>query len=345
MADPILGYLEVLKRDLKGRIPREALAAVLDESASHLRELTEELGSAEAAVAKFGSPRRFARRVIRESRPVPNPWRAAIFPLGLVLVVEILEAGLPVETFLQYADLLTAGGTFLVLWGFFRARQILWKPLLAFALFHVALASVYFNSQGVPVPVDGQIHLAIARRDGLPKFYEQVDSRLGEMRKIQRQLETGVVLFAKATTPSQIPSDLRFSGGEFTNPETLIAQLGIEDREEPLLAWQPNMFCTTGESMGGADTDLQVAKKSWERDTPSALARVNRQIADLTATRAAAAAAWQQPLWVTLYWDLTMTWKLSLRFSIVVFQFNLLGWALSRLAARFVPPRRRKRLA
>jgi len=72
MADPIEEYLGVLRKDLEGRIPKEALTSVLDESDSHLRELMDGLKSPEAAIAKYGGARRFARRMLRELNPVPN---------------------------------------------------------------------------------------------------------------------------------------------------------------------------------------------------------------------------------------------------------------------------------
>jgi len=352
MAEPIALYLATLEKDLRGRIPSESLASILDESASHLHDLSRELGSEEKAVAKFGRPRRYARKILQDATPIPNPWRAVIPPFTIFTLYYVGLALCP-TALIEKLVMISVGGfpgiavaqftaTLLVLFAFIRARQVLLKPLLVLLpvlLFVSATVLFTFGSRVKAVGFDDDGMIVSRKSDGLKTFNESVSGELVRLRAQREQLERGINFFRPGANPRIMPEEFSYYGA-ILNPQTIVATLTIQDQPVSLLEFLLPFF-PGQRSAGGADHDFATASVSWQQNGRPALARVEREIARYNSLLASAPAAFRQPAWAAWLSHLPRSATVAVQGTVMLLYLNLLGWLIWTAFRRFRLPRRR----
>lgn len=347
MADPIQSYIDTLRKDLQGRIPTGELQAVLDESASHLHDLAEELGTPEAAVQKYGSPHHFARKILRQANPAPNPWRAAIFPLGSVTLAHFVLIAMPRSMVAQWfaagtwlsPDVIAIAVTWLFVYGCFRARQFLVKPILAFAVWAVCIMTVVFSVQSVPVHLQGSTVL-LPRQGGLALFQKDLSTTLSRIEEDRNRLQSGIKAFALAKGPGDLPESLRIGPELFVEPEMLAGPLD-PPQDPAILSFRTNLFTQSFSMASGYGKSFGEAKAAWQRDGAVALARLNTATAELENDVQNASALYNLPWWVALSRTAWIAAGLNIRLIFAIVQFNLIGWALAEIFQWIKRPRRR----
>lgn len=218
MPDPIRSYLDELRSRLVRRVPEGELSTILDESEGHLLDLAEERGGPEAAIAKFGTPARYAARLLRARDVVLPVWRAAREPLAVVLVLEVLDILMALTmTYTNNGRLvaglhlaLTGAGSVAFFFACFRARRMLWVPALVFCLAQTFLFA----------GISGILESARLRSAAVWQFHA-LDARDREIGTIRSALVTGRELFKKPEASIELqalPTPL--SG--FATPRTLL---------------------------------------------------------------------------------------------------------------------------
>lgn len=351
MAESIASYLKALEGDLRGRLPAAEVAAVLDESASHLYDLSHELGSEEKAVAKFGNPRRCARRILRDATPLPNPWRASIIPLSLFLGYLAFSILAPWQVISRLAEPVGVFGSgwaliqdtvlVLAIVSFGRSRQILLKPLAVFCVVSfVALVGMLY-SFGVRVTIPSGEGVIVSRG---PRGLEEVTTALGgeiaDWQSKENQLRLGMSFYGEATGAKAVPESLMFYGSKL-NPATIVARLTLDDRPTDWRTYLVPFLGNESIAVGGADSDFKATQESWRREGPAALARVQKEIGREKALLAAAPMALRQPIWMVLAGHFPKALSFAARCTLMLLYLNVVGYLVSAAFRRFLLPRRR----
>jgi hypothetical protein len=206
-------YLQELKRLLNGRIPAEELGSLLSESEAHLDGLKSDLSASpnaeQAALAKFGQPKAFARRILADRRKT-NIWRAALWPMAILLVWEVawnlldrfsgmalvISNGQPFHPFsFMVTPTQALGIAFLALFliACFRARR----------LFPVQIAIIAFIFSGVyAYGFTGQVLTQAQGRSGISRA--EIPTDLQRLGFAQKAFTRGPLVFSgekKALTP------------------------------------------------------------------------------------------------------------------------------------------------
>lgn len=350
MVDPMGEYLAILRQDLRGRIPSDFMESILGEADAHLRDLASELGSQEAAVKKFGGARRYARRILREFTPTPNPWRACVFPFSVMALGEIFFVLAPVKLIENLAlsawvipplTLLTLGVAGTAWLGLFRSRQLLLKPIAAFTAFHVLFFALLMAARVNPVSVDGFYMRGTFRDDNVAQATRGIEGELHRWQTERDTLRKGIDVFASAKSSADVKPFLQ-RGQFIVNPQTITASLDIDDEAHSVAGvLASSVFATESRSYGGYDSTFEQAATSWKIYGPAALERVEREVVRLERARVAIPTAISRTYLERAWMLLPTSLLFSLRTAVIVLKLNVSAWLVWLVVRRFRLPRRR----
>jgi len=353
MVDKIALYVSRLRSYLAGRLPLPDVESVVSEAEAHLLDLKEEHGCGCEAVARFGSPRAYARRLLRSREVQPNPWRASFIPLSVVFAFITWISYLPPAALEQwirrsgpFGEQAMVDLEFIVLVvlivGLYRARQILWGPICLFMVLVSAGETIRRSAIAIPVNVPGTSMRAIERSKGLVPFQQQIGKEIVELEGKRTLLRQGMAVFAGASVTLPVPKALQPDPTYYTSPASVIGSLVVETESE---SWHinsnPFLFFESYDVFGGVSGSIDGAIEDWRREGPAALERVDREISLKREQIAAAPAAYRSPWWKVAWATLPGVARGFVQLAVLLFEWNFILYFAGMLVRRLVLPRRR----
>jgi|GEM_PF-5941521 len=353
MVDKIALYVSRLRSYLAGRLPAPEVESVVSEAEAHLLDLKEEHGCGCEAVARFGSPRSYARHLLRSREIKPNPWRVSLVPLSVVFAFITWISYLPPAALEQWirrsgplgeqaiVDLEATVLVILII-GLYRARQVLWGPICLFMVLLSAGETIRRSAIAIPVNVPGTSMRAIERSKGLVLFERQIGKEIVELEGKRTLLHQGMAVFAGASVTLPVPKALQPDPSYYTSPANIIALLVADEKSEDWhINSNPFLFFESYDVLGGVSGSIDGAVEDWRREGPAAIERVNREISLKREQIAAAPAAFRSPWWKVAWATLPGVARGFVQLAVLLFEWNIILYVAGLLVRRMVLPRRR----
>lgn len=258
-------FMAELKDRLKGKVSRRSQAEILAEARTHLEDEAAELTTQgmpreeaeEIALQRFGAVDQVKDWYLSAHR-LPSIWRAALWPLVVLIAYVILTRYLPIFMLPGYVSSMVFYINFtllLMIWACYRAKRstlVLTGP--AIALYAVGYF-IYFSAFCIPKP--GEHGYGIVTRGSVEQHIQESRDDLKKAESTLAMLQQGRQVFQTEYEPVQVPPEFRTDNGYAT-------PMYFQMRDFPILT-----VYLDGVPTKGMMTSWSEAREFWVDETSS----------------------------------------------------------------------------